>query len=177
MSARSTIVSLSMDKDLLARFDRWVGQKGFASRSAGVQRLIRRELEAAAAGDGTGPAVATVTYVYDHHARELMDRLTHLQHQHLDLVVSTSHVHLDHERCLEVLVLRGPAARVRDLAERMLATRGVERGEVVLVPVAGRSGGAGHRDRGPSWHAAAHHAHDHDHDHAPARAKKRRRAK
>lgn len=174
MAGRTTIVSLSFDRDLLARLDGWVEAKGFASRSAAVQRLVRQELDEAAEGDRDGPAVATVTYVYDHHARELQDRLTHLQHQHLDLVVASTHVHLDHDRCLEVLVLRGPARAVRDLAERTLATRGVERGQMVLTPATAEGVGAGHARRGPGWHAAAH-DHDHDHDDAHGKASKRRK--
>lgn len=178
MSSKSTIVSLSMDRDLLDRFDDWVREKGFASRSAGVQRLVRQELAAAADGAGDGPAVATVTFVYDHHARELQERLTHLQHQHLDLVVASTHVHLDHDRCLEVLVLRGPARAVRSLAERTLATRGVERGTMVVTPAAPQRLPGDHAARGPGWHSTAHehdHGHGHDHDHAPRPARKKRK--
>lgn len=173
MAGRSTIVSLSFDRDLLARLDAWVERRGFASRSAAVQRIVRQELDAAAQGDRDGPAVATVSFVYDHHAREVQDRLTHLQHQHLDLVVSSMHVHLDHERCLEVLVLRGPAREVRDLAERTLATRGVERGQAVLTPVEVEGLSPGHASRGPSWHAAAH---DHDHHHGRGRGRGQRKS-
>lgn len=178
MSSKSTIVSLSMDRDLLDRFDEWVREKGFASRSAGVQRLIGQELAAAADGAGDGPAVATVTFVYDHHARELQERLTHLQHQHLDLVVASTHVHLDHDRCLEVLVLRGPAHAVRGLAERTLATRGVERGTMVVTPAAPQRLPGDHAARGPGWHSTAHeHDHGHDHDHGPQAAPKQRAQK
>ena len=101
MSDRSAIVSLSMDRDLLAQLDAWVARKGFASRSAGIQRLVREELADALESDAPGLAVATVSFVYDHHARDLLERLAHVQHQHLDLVVSSTHVHLDHDRCLE----------------------------------------------------------------------------
>ncbi|MGE0713281.1 MAG: nickel-responsive transcriptional regulator NikR [Planctomycetota bacterium] len=178
MSGKSAVVSLSIDRDLLEQLDAWVASKGFPSRSAGVQRLIREGLVHTAEGELAGLVAATVSFVYDHHARELLDRLTHLQHQHLDLVVSSTHFHLDHSRCLEVLTLRGPAARVRELGEALVATRGVERGRVVLIPVGEAPEQQDHPERGPAWHSAAH---DHTHDHAPpkpqgkARVRKRSR--
>jgi CopG family nickel-responsive transcriptional regulator len=168
MSGRSTVVSVSIDRDLLGQLDAWISDKGFPSRSAGLQRLIREELASSREGDPKGLAVATVSFVYDHHARELLDRLTHMQHQHLDLVVSSTHIHLDHARCLEVLTLRGPAKRVRDLGDALVATRGVERGRVVLIPVEQSAASHDHPESGPAWHAAAH-------EHAPTPARRRRK--
>ncbi|RMG08598.1 MAG: nickel-responsive transcriptional regulator NikR [Planctomycetota bacterium] len=162
---------MSIDRDLLGRFDAWLAAKGFPSRSAAMQRLIREELASGGESDPEGIVVATVSFVYDHHARELLDRLTHLQHQHLDLVVSSTHVHLDHSRCLEVLTLRGPAARVQVLGDSLVATRGVERGSVVLIPIGepGPGHGSDHRATGPAWHAAAH-----GNEPPPRRRRKRR---
>jgi CopG family nickel-responsive transcriptional regulator len=186
VKAKAKTISLSVDAGVLGRFDAWLAAQGIANRSSGVERLMRERLDRLALSDESAPAVATVTYIYDHHRRELMERLAHLQHEHLAEVVSSMHVHLDHERCLEVLVLRGPARVVRALGERIAATRGVERGEVV-VSSAGRAAGgrAGeHAEGGPSWHAHAHEhgiAHEHEHERAReagrARSAKRARAK
>jgi CopG family nickel-responsive transcriptional regulator len=157
MPARSQIVSISLEDDLLTRFDGWVKAKGFRSRSSGLAHLMREELDARELADDAAHAVATVTFVYDHHRRELMERLAHLQHEHLDTVVATTHVHLDHDRCLEVLILRGPARDVRQLGNRLIATRGVERGDVFLTSVDHGHGHAhDHAHEGPTWHADAH---------------------
>ena len=160
MTARHRVISISIEEALLARFDGWLAERGFQNRSLGVVQLVREKLDALALADDRGPAVATVTFVYDHHRRDLMERLAHLQHEHLELVVAATHVHLDHARCLETLVLRGPARAVRGLAERILATRGVERGDVVVTSAAPVEGGSAapvdHAHGGPAWHAAAH---------------------
>lgn len=158
MSSGSRIVSFSLDPELGARFDAWVEREGFPSRSAALQRLVREELEGGGDGETPGLAMATVTFVYDHHQRELLERLTHLQHQHLDLVVSTTHVHLDHTRCLEVLILRGPGRAVSDLARALANTRGVERARISMLPISEQSPATGHThgDQGPAWHTHAH---------------------
>lgn len=168
MTARSQIVSVSMQGDLLERFDAWVAAKKFPTRSSGLQSLIREQLDEAALSDGDTPCVATVSFVYDHHRRELMEKLAHVQHEHLDLVVATTHVHLDHDRCLEVLVLRGPARAVRALGDRLVAIRGVERGDVFLSAAAPAHGhhAHDHAHEGAGWHAEAH---------APGHAKKKAR--
>lgn len=173
MAPRSQIVSVSMQGDLLARFDAWVAAKKFPTRSSGLQSLIRGQLDEVALSDEDVPAVATVTFVYDHHRRELMEKLAHVQHEHLDLVVATTHVHLDHERCLEVLVLRGPARAVRALGDRLVAIRGVERGDVFLTAAAPPRGHEAHDHAhdGAGWHAAAH-AHGHD---APTKMKRKKK--
>jgi CopG family nickel-responsive transcriptional regulator len=147
--SKSQIVSVSLEDELLARFDGWVAARGFPSRSGGVARLIRDELDALALADDDTECVATVSYTYDHHQRELLERLAHLQHEYVGLVVSTTHVHVDHSRCLEVLILRGRARQVRELGQRVIAVRGVERGELFLSQV-----------------LAPGHDHDHDHIHA-----------
>ncbi|MEZ6187755.1 MAG: nickel-responsive transcriptional regulator NikR [Planctomycetota bacterium] len=172
MAARSKVVSFSLDGELLEQLDAWVDEQGFSGRSAALQRLVREELAGSSDGAPDGTAMATVTYVYDHHQRELLERLTHLQHQHLDLVVSTTHVHLDHARCLEVLILRGPGQRVRELARGIANARGVERARVSLLPVDARPVEHGHGHAGPDWHTHAHAALP-----AKKRAKKRARKK
>lgn len=156
MGGKSQIISVSMDATLLARLDAWVAERGFAGRSSALQHLVRERLDTVQLADEGAVALGTVTLVYDHHRRDLMERLAHLQHEHLAEVVALTHVHL-RPRCLEVLILKGAARDVRSLGERIASTRGVERSAVTLTsageiprsgarrrrggrPVAGRAG-------------------------------------
>jgi CopG family nickel-responsive transcriptional regulator len=131
-----TRISISLDSALLTAFDSSIAARGYATRSEAMRDLIRdhliREESKGAAGDAA-EQVAVVTLVYDHHARELATRLIDKQHHHHNLVVSTLHVHLGERHCLEVSVLRGPAAEVRHLGEELLSIRGVLHGEITYT--------------------------------------------
>lgn len=123
---------VAMDADLLQRFDEHIGTKGYGNRSEALRDLVRADLvNAHLKRDGL--AVATLTLVYDHHVRELSEKLTDMQHDLGEHVVSTLHVHLDHDHCLEVIVLRGPAGLIQSAADRLLATKGVEHGRLVAT--------------------------------------------
>src|SRR5262245_1636001 len=126
-------VTISLEEPLLAAFDRLIESRGYANRSEAIRDLIRDRLVREQGEAGTGEQVAVVSIVYDHHARELAAKLIDKQHHHHDLVVSTLHVHLGTDHCLEVSVLRGPAAEVRHLGEELLATRGVLHGEILFA--------------------------------------------
>jgi|SRR5262249_55468051 CopG family transcriptional regulator, nickel-responsive regulator len=126
-------ISISLEKPLLDAFDRRNAAKGYATRSEAIRDLIRDRLLREEAERAEGEQVAVVTMVYDHHARELASRLIDKQHHHHELVVSCLHVHLGERHCLEVSVLRGPAAQVRHLGDELLATKGVLHGEVILT--------------------------------------------
>ena len=131
--------TISLDDALAAAFDAWLAGRGYATRSEAVRDLLRAELARTAAQAGGGaPAdcVASVSYVYDHHERRLAARLTALQHARHELVVATTHVHLDDAHCLETVVLRGDGAAVRRLAEAVCAERGVRHGQVNLIGLA-----------------------------------------
>src|SRR6266700_5581741 len=128
-----TRVSISLENTLLDAFDRLIQAKGYDNRSEALRDLIRARLIREEAEQAQGVQVAVVTLVYDHHARELAAKLIDKQHPHHGLVVSTLHVHLGERHCLEVSVLRGPAAEVRHLGEDLLATRGVLHGEVLFA--------------------------------------------
>jgi CopG family nickel-responsive transcriptional regulator len=130
-----TRISISLENALLDAFDRSSTAKGYTNRSEAIRDLIRDHLvhEEARGGKGTAEQVAVVTLVYDHHARELAARLIDKQHHHHDLVVSSLHVHLGERHCLEVSVLRGPAAQVRHLGDELLATKGVLHGEMTFT--------------------------------------------
>ncbi|KPK43489.1 MAG: nickel-responsive regulator [Planctomycetes bacterium SM23_25] len=124
---------VSMDKRLLATLDGLVKRRGYANRSEAIRDLVRAEQVRAAWESGEGPAVATLTIVYDHHVREVDERLTDLQHDHEDLVHSAMHVHLSHRMCLEVIVMRGQPKRIQNLADRLIAARGVKHGQLVVT--------------------------------------------
>ena len=125
--------SISLETALLDAFDRRNAAKGYATRSEAIRDLIRDRLIREEAEQGRGEQVAVVTLVYDHHARELAARLIDKQHHHHEVVISSLHVHLGERHCLEVSVLRGPAAKVRHLGDELLATKGVLHGEVTLT--------------------------------------------
>ncbi|MDB4931458.1 MAG: transcriptional regulator, CopG family [Myxococcaceae bacterium] len=129
---------VAMDGDLLQRFDEHITGKGYANRSEALRDLVRADLvDAHLQRDGL--AVATLTLVYDHHVRELSEKLTDMQHELGEHVVSTLHVHLDHDHCLEVIVLRGPAGLIQTAADRLLATKGVEHGRLVATALPGHT--------------------------------------
>lgn len=123
-----TRFGVSLDEALLTRFDRLIARKGYANRSEAIRDLIREAFVREQWESGTGEAVGTITLVYNHDTRDLADRLTDLQHAHFGSIVSTLHVHLDAHHCLEVLVLRGRAAELRKIADRLIGTRGVKHG-------------------------------------------------
>ena len=125
---RVTRVGISLEEELLRKFDAYIHRKGYTNRSQALRDLVREKLVEEEWRDGEAETVATVNIVYDHHKRELLDTLAELQHGHLDQIVSTLHVHLDHEHCLEILVLRGRAYDLRALGDKLIATRGVLHG-------------------------------------------------
>lgn len=125
---------VSIDQRLLERFDQLIGEKGYVNRSEALRDLIRNALiEDQLSRDTTTATVGTVTLVYDHHTRDLADKLTEHQHSHHDAIISALHVHLDAHHCLEVVVLKGTAAVVKRLADELLGTKGVRHGKLVMT--------------------------------------------
>lgn len=156
-------VTISLEKELLDEFDKYLTRKGYLNRSEAVRDLVRDRLQEDRAADSdSGHSVGCVSYVYDHHQRGLAQRLTTAQHDHHDLVLSSMHVHLDHENCLEVTLLRGPTRDVRAFAEALVAQTGVRHGRVSLTSVDAESAhhhhGSGRRvaRRGQSVTVAPH---------------------
>ena len=130
--------TISLSDELAADFDSWIQARGYVNRSEAVRDLLRREIETERLDrDQAAHCVACLSYVYNHHERSLAERLTHLQHHAHDLVVCSTHVHLDHEDCLESLFLRGSTQAVRGFAEKICAESGVRHGSVNMVPVDG----------------------------------------
>ena len=129
-------ITISVNDDLADEFDRLLDQRGYQNRSEAFRDLVRGALEAdRLASDSATHCVACVSYVYNHHQRDLAARMTAAHHAHHDLSVSTMHVHLDHEHCLEAAILRGPTAAVKRFSQLLIAERGVRHGQVNLVPV------------------------------------------
>lgn len=124
---------VSMDARILKALDAIVERRHYANRSEAIRDLVRAEQVREAWEQGGGPVVGTLTLVYDHHVREINERLVGLQHDHEDIVHSTMHVHLSHRMCLEVIVLRGKAREVQHLADRLIASRGVKHGRLVAT--------------------------------------------
>jgi CopG family nickel-responsive transcriptional regulator len=124
---------VAMETSLLAQFDELVRERG-STRSEVLRDLARAEIVRALSRRRVD-CFASVTIVYNHHVRELSERLTEMQHELGDQVRSTMHVHLDHERCLEVIVMRGRADKLQAAADKLFATRGVLQGSIEVVPV------------------------------------------
>jgi CopG family nickel-responsive transcriptional regulator len=128
--------TISLDESLAQEFDALIRARGYANRSEAVRDMLRSELEKDRLARQDAPyCVASLSYVYNHHERRLAERLTDLQHHAHDLVVSSMHVHLDHDHCLETLFLRGDTHEVRGIAEKISAERGVRHAALNLVPV------------------------------------------
>lgn len=124
---------VSLDKELLISFDRLCAENKYQNRSEAIRDLIRDALVkkewAAVKGDVTG----VISLVYDHRKRELVDKLIDIQHEHQDMIISSQHIHLDHDNCLEVIILKGGAKDAKALAAKLRSTKGVKHGELVMA--------------------------------------------
>ncbi|HEY6240059.1 MAG TPA: nickel-responsive transcriptional regulator NikR [Burkholderiales bacterium] len=152
--------TISLDTELAAEFDGLIKARGYSNRSEAVRDMLRSQLESFRVE--RHPArycVASLSYVYNHHERDLAERLTRLQHDHHNLAISTMHAHLDHENCIETVILRGPTPEVRDFANALIAERGVRHGQLNLISA----------DMDKTRHAHPHDdrqpAHSHRHEH------------
>jgi CopG family transcriptional regulator, nickel-responsive regulator len=117
-----TRFGISIDDRLLKRFDDLIADKGYVNRSEAIRDLIRNALVEDAWAREDEEIVGTVTLVYDHHTRDLADKLTEQQHSHHEAIVSALHVHLDAHNCLEVVVVKGQAKSVKRLADELIGT-------------------------------------------------------
>jgi CopG family nickel-responsive transcriptional regulator len=125
-------IGVALDSDLLKRFDDFITRLGYTNRSEAFRDLIRDLLVAEQTAIPNATVVGTVTLIYDHHAHGVTEKLTEIQHEHHDLVVSTSHAHLDHDSCLEVLIVHGLSAQVKEFAGRLIGLKGVQHGRLVM---------------------------------------------
>ena len=127
-------ITISLDTELAAEFDRLIAERGYQNRSEAVRDVLRAHLEQARRQRGEAShCVASLSYVYNHHERDLAERLTALQHGQHDLTVATLHAHLDHDNCMESVILRGPTDAVRAFADALIARPGIRHGQLNLV--------------------------------------------
>tara|TARA_R110002073_G_scaffold306186_1_gene475382 strand:- start:106 stop:567 length:462 start_codon:yes stop_codon:yes gene_type:complete len=128
--------TISLDSQLSKQFDDLMRRRGYTNRSEAVRDLIREQLEVERLEkESKSHCVATLSYIYDHHQSDLGGRITSVQHDHHDITLSSMHVHMDHNNCLEVIILRGAVQNVTNFANKVIATRGVRHGKLYMVPV------------------------------------------
>lgn len=123
---------ISLDEQLLFNFDQLIEQKKYTNRSEAIRDLIRTSL-VENKSESTEEAIGTVTLIFNHHVRDLSDKLTEQQHSHHDQIISSLHVHLDAHNCLEVLVVRGTAKEIRQIADELIGVKGVKHGKLVMT--------------------------------------------
>lgn len=129
-------ITITLDEKLVEQFETFLKRHGYDNRSEAFRDLVRERLASEhLVQDPGGDCVATLSYVYNHHERELATRMTQVQHNHHDLTVSTLHVHLDHDHCLEATVLRGALNRVQGFADEVTAQPGVRHAKLHIFPV------------------------------------------
>lgn len=129
--------TVSLEKDLLDAFDQFCADGKLATRSEAIRQLLREKLTATAWAADAADVAASLTLVYDHHKTRLTDKMLDLQHAHADRVVSSMHVHLNHDLCLEVIVLRGPAAALQELAAELSGLKGIHQAQLVVARAVG----------------------------------------
>lgn len=125
--------SVSVEDDLLEKFDRYCQEEQFATRSEAVRQLIRDTLTRRAWASDSHEVAGTLTLVYDHHRPQLRDQLLEVQHDNNQWIVATLHAHLTHDLCMEVVMLRGPAAKLQTIASRLKGLKGIFKGELVMA--------------------------------------------
>ncbi|MCX5667751.1 MAG: nickel-responsive transcriptional regulator NikR [Candidatus Omnitrophica bacterium] len=118
---------ISLPKDLLDKFDKLIGEKNYSNRSEAFRDLIRQELIKKEWQEG-GEIAGAITLIYDHHKRELINKLTDIQHNHQKVIISTQHIHLDHDNCLEIIAVKGHPKEAQKLADTLKAVKGVKHG-------------------------------------------------
>ena len=128
-----TRFGISIEEELLERFDQEIVNKGYKNRSEAIRDLIRDNLVDLEWEEDKEEVAGTITLVYDHHTRGLSDLLTELQHSYHQLILSTMHVHLDHHNCLEILVIKGKAKEAKEVANQLVSVKGVLHGKLTVT--------------------------------------------
>lgn len=123
---------VSLDKGLLREFDRHIRRRRYTNRSEALRDLIRDNL-IGQEWEGNREMVGTITFVYNHHVRDLTGKLTDIQHDYQGQILSGMHVHLDHDHCLEVLVVKGKGAEIRKVADALVSVKGVKHGKLTMT--------------------------------------------
>ena len=133
MTEKITRFGVSIEPDLLKKFDKIIKKEGYNNRSEKIRDMIRKNLISQDATDSNSQSIGTLTMIYDHHTGNLNNRLLELQHDHHSEILSTTHIHVDHNNCLEVLVLKGKTRNIKKLADNIKALKGIKHGELVIT--------------------------------------------
>lgn len=147
---------VSMPEDLMGRFDKLTGKQGYENRSEAIRDLVRKAILESEHATPDQSAAGTIVMVYDHHVNDLAITLTGLQHQYHHDIISTMHIHLNHDQCLEVIVVRGQVNRLRELTNRIKVQKGVFYAELSVTFIDSTEGETHH-------HHDVGHAHTHSH--------------
>ena len=124
---------VSIEEKLLTRFDELIESKGYVNRSEAIRDLIRDRLVSEDLSDRNADSIGTLTLIYSHDVRELSDKLNEIQHHNHRIIVSTTHIHLDEHNCLEVSVIKGKTSTIKEIANRLISTKGVFHGKLVIA--------------------------------------------
>ena len=133
MVEKITRFGVSIEPDLLKKFDKMIKKEGYTNRSEALRDMIRKNLIFEKNKDPNVNAIGTLTILYDHHSGNLTNKLLGLQHDHHNEILSTTHIHIDHYNCLEVLVLKGKTGRIQKLADNIKSLKGIKHGELVIT--------------------------------------------
>ena len=133
MVEKITRFGVSIEPDLLKKFDKTIKKEGYTNRSEAIRDMIRKNLIEEKNKNPDGNVIGTLTMIYDHHVGNLTDRLLDLQHDHTKEILVTTHVHIDHYNCLEVLVLKGKTGSIQKLADTIKSLKGINYGELVIT--------------------------------------------
>ena len=128
-----TRFGVSMENDLLKKFDHLIEKKGYSNRSEAIRDLVREKFVEENVTDDNKIVFGILTTVYDHHQRELDERLTEFQHDNYKSIISTTHIHLNHHDCLEVIILKDKASKIKKISDKLLSFKGVQHGKLVLT--------------------------------------------
>ena len=135
MTEKITRFGISIEPDLIKKFDTSIKKEGYTNRSEAIRDLIRKDLIAEKNKNPDEEAIGTLTMLYDHHIGNLTEKLLDLQHDHTKEILVTTHVHIDHHNCLEVLVLSGKIGKIQKLADKIKALKGIKHGELVITKI------------------------------------------
>ncbi|RKD23201.1 nickel-responsive regulator [Ammoniphilus oxalaticus] len=124
-----------MDEGLLQQFDQWIQETGYENRSEAVRNLVRDALVQKAWEDDEQYVAGSILIFYDHHQRDALQELTEIQHKMHDMILATTHFHLDHDNCLELIVVKGKSGQLRQLSDQLISAKGVKYGKFTVSPV------------------------------------------
>jgi len=133
MPEKITRFGVSIEPDLLEKFDKKIKKEGYVNRSEALRDLIRKDLIKKRTMDPNTESIGTLTMVYNHHTGNLTSKLLDLQHSHHKEILTTTHVHIDHQNCLEILVIKGKTHKINKLAENIKAIKGIKHAELVIT--------------------------------------------